>query len=318
MHRILDFEEKHRWQRLEDLIEKSKTRLRSTLSTEELRELGELYRRTSSDLAIARVESRDPELISYLNNLLIRAHSRIYQADSRAFSIIKKFYLEDFPRDFCSNINYMKLAGAVFVSFIILGFFLAYRDVEFTEFVYLRGIKQAILSNDYWWKDLNSANQIGASFIMTNNILVSIRAFAMGAFFGIGSLVDLALFGAHVGAVFGAAMNLNPPFATQLGEFVIGHGVVELTTVVFCGGAGLMLGYSLIDPGELSRLEALKKKGVEAARIVFGSATFLVFAGIIEGFISPSDLPPVIKYSIGITSGIALFSYLLYFGKKRK
>ena len=52
------------------------------LHREEVRELGRIYRRTASDLAIARAESRDPRLINYLNSLVIRAHGRIYQADA--------------------------------------------------------------------------------------------------------------------------------------------------------------------------------------------------------------------------------------------
>jgi hypothetical protein len=41
----------------------------------------------------------------------------------------------------------------------------------------------------------------------------------------------------------------------------------------------------------------------------------LVLAGTIEGFISPAPISPKIKYSIGIVTGLALYSYLLLAGR---
>ena len=150
---------------------------------------------------------------------------------------------------------------------------------------------------------------------MSNNIIVSIRAFAMGALFGVGAFYDIAFFGAHVGSIFGACYKLNPPFGFQLLTFIVGHGVIELSTVFFCGGAGMMIGYSIIDPGDMTRAQALKKKGMEAAKIVIGCACFLVVAGLIEGFISPSSLPPAVKFGTGILSGIVMYSYLFLAGR---
>jgi len=41
-----------------------------------------------------------------------------------------------------------------------------------------------------------------------------------------------------------------------------------------------------------------------------------VVAGIIEGFISPQPISPIIKISIGALTGIALYSYLLLAGRE--
>lgn len=78
----------------------------------------------------------------------------------------------------------------------------------------------------------------------------------------------------------------------------------------------MMIGYALINPGDKTRAQALKEKGIDAARIVLGSSCFLVVAGIIEGFLSPSDMPKSIKFATGIGTGIALYSYLLLVGRK--
>ena len=314
MNRFID-ERKDNWRRLEDLLGLLHGTSLKGLSKIEVREFGELYRRAATDLAIARAETRDPKLINYLNSLVIRAHGKIYRAEGEGASIIGKFFLQDFPRTFRANWIYMAIAGATFVVFGILGFIATWIDTDFTHFVYLSGVVDNIRSGERWWLSINDSNQIGASFIMSNNILVSIRAFAMGALFGVGAFYDIAFFGAHVGSVFGAAYKLNPPFGADLAEFVVGHGVIEISVVCFCAGAGMMIGYAIINPGDLTRGQALKKKGMEAAKIVVGCACLLVIAGLIEGFISPSALPAALKYGTGILSGVVMYSYLFLVGR---
>jgi len=313
MNRFLT-EHKDNWQRLEDLLMMlSGTGLRG-LSKLEVREFGELYRRAASDLAIARAETRDPKLINYLNSLVIRAHGKIYRAESQGTSLLWKFFAEELPQTFRRNWIYMGVAGGIFFVFAIFGFVATWINTDFTHFVGLSGITDNIAANNQWWKSLNDANQVGAGFILSNNILVSIRAFALGALFGVGAVYDIAFFGAHVGSAFGASYRLDPVFGNELAGFVVGHGVIEISTVFFCGGAGMMIGYAMINPGDLTRAQALKKKGLEAARIVIGCACFLVIAGIIEGFLSPSDLPAIVKVATGVGTGLAMYAYLALAG----
>ena len=310
MNRFID-ERKDNWQRLEDLLTLLQGTSLKGLSKMEIREFGELYRRAATDLAIARAETRDPKLVNYLNSLVIRAHGKIYRAEGEGVNIISRFFLRDLPRTFRANWKYMALSGGTFLFFVIFGFIATFHDTSFTHFVYLSGVTEQIQGNERWWLQLNEGNQVGASLIMSNNIFVSLRAFAMGALLGVPAFYDMAVFGAHVGSLFGACFKLNPPFAADLGTFVIGHGVIELSVVAFCGGAGMMIGYSIVNPGDLPRLQAIKKKGLEAVKIVIGCAVFLVFAGLIEGFISPSSLPPAAKIATGLGSGLVLYSYLL-------
>lgn len=307
-------DEKDNWRRLEDLLGMMKgTGLRG-LSRMEVREFGELYRRTAADLAIARAETRDPKLINYLNSLVIRAHGKIYRAESEGTHLIVRFFTHEFPETFRANWKYMAIAFAVFAGFAVFGFAATWWNTDFMHFVALSGVQDAITAGDEWWRDINRANQVEATAILSNNIIVTIRAFAMGAFFGIGAFYDLAFEGARLGSVFGACYKLNPPFGNSLATFVVGHGVIELSCIFFCGGSGMMIGFSIINPGDLTRRKALKKKGIEAAKIVVGCACLLVIAGTIEGFLSPSSLPAAVKFGTGIGTGIAMYSYLFLAG----
>ena len=168
------FIEKHKtaWQRLEDLLKLLDASSLRRLHREEVRELGKIYRRTSSDLAVARAESRDPRLINYLNSLVIRAHGRIYQANPQGGSLIKKFFTQDLPQTFRRTWRYTAVSFSVFALFAVIGFLGTRYDPEFSELV---GVPPSfrevyIETKTPWWEDLNEANQVGASKILTNNV----------------------------------------------------------------------------------------------------------------------------------------------------
>jgi uncharacterized membrane protein SpoIIM required for sporulation len=305
---------KDNWRRLENLLDILETSSLRGLTRMEVREFGELYRRAATDLAIARSETRDPKLINYLNSLVIRAHGKIYRAENQGLNLIWDFFAKDFPRAFRRTWRYTAFAFTVFMFFGIASFVLCYNDLNFADQLGLSSIQSAAQSNRQWWMSLNEANQIGASGILTNNILVSFMAFAYGAFFGIGTLYVLVMNGLSIGGVLGVCYKVNPEFGNSLATFMVGHGVIELSCIFIAGGAGLLIGYSLINPGDLTRAQALKKNGLEAARLAIGCACLLVVAGIIEGFLSPSSLPAFVKIGTGILSGVAMYSYLLLVG----
>lgn len=303
------------WQRLEQLLTLLDSTSLSKLSREEVRELGRIYRRTASDLAIARAESRDPRLINYLNSLVIRAHGRIYRADAQGGQRIRGFYTREFPRTFRRTWRYTLLAFLVFMLFSVVGFVGSYNDPDFSE---LMGVSPAfrelvIETKTHWWEDLNSANQVGASSILTHNIQVTVYTFAFGALFGVGTLLYLAFNGANIASVL--ALTYREGFGNDLVTFMVAHGVIELSCIFMAGGAGLLIGSAMIMPGDLSRGEAIKKNGKEAVRLMMGVATLLIIAGLIEGFISPAPIDPRIKFSIAGLTGIGLYSYLLLVGR---
>jgi len=308
-------ERKTVWQRLEELMQLLDRMTLRKLHREEVKELGRIYRRTASDLAIARAESRDPRLVNYLNNLVIRAHGRIYRADSNWLQRIIRFFTHDFPQTFRRSWRYTATAFGVFLVFSAIAFFGTRHDPDFSEFAGISPFFREVVINNRtrWWESLNDANQIGSSQIFTNNIRVTFYAFALGAIFGLGTLYVLAFNGAMFGAIL--ALTYRAGFGNDLLSFVVGHGVIELSCIFIAGGAGLLIGTALLMPGDLSRGDALKSRGMEAVQLIVGCVPLLVVAGIIEGFISPAPINPVIKFGIGVTTGIALYSYLFLVGR---
>lgn len=309
-------ERKNAWQRLEDLLRLLDHSSLRRLHREEVRELGRIYRRTASDLAIARAESRDPRLVNYLNSLVIRAHGRIYRADAQGGRRVRRFFWSDFPRSFRETWKYTLTVFVVFLVFSGIGFSGTWHDPEFSELVGVpTSARERILeTRTHWWEELNEANQLGATSLFTHNIRVTFYWFALGAMFGVGTIFATAFFGANTGAIL--ALVYRAHYGNDLVTFMVGHGVIELSCAFISGGAGLMVGMAMLMPGDLSRADAIKTRGLQAIRLVLGCVPVLVLAGIIEGFISPSAIAPSIKFSIAALTGVAFYSYLLLAGRE--
>ena len=131
--------------------------------------------------------------------------------------------------------------------------------------------------------------------------------------FGLGTVYVLVSNGLSLGAVLGAAQFYG--VAPLLWSFISPHGYLELTCIVIAGRGGLMLGNALLRPGLQLRREALARAARRAVELVVGTAPVLVVAGLIEGFISPSELPTPAKLLIGPLAGMALYSLLLTVGR---
>ena len=309
-------ERKGAWQRLEDLLGMLDRSSLRRLNREEVRELGRIYRRTSSDLAIARAECRDPRLVNYLNSLVIRAHGRIYRADaSEGRHRLRNFFARDFPRTFRRTWRFTALAFAFFLLFGAASFLGTWHDPEFSD---LAGVpahaRERILERKpRWWKELNEANQLAATGIATHNIRVTFNAFALGATFGIGTLFYMAVNGLSIGSVL--ALTLHAGYADELLTFMAGHGVIELTCIFIAGGAGMLFGTAVLFPGDRPRFDNLRLRGRESAQLVAGCVPLLAVAGAIEGFISPAPIPAGIKFAVAAVTGVALYAYLLLAGR---
>jgi len=117
-----------------------------------------------------------------------------------------------------------------------------------------------------------------------------------------------------LGAVLGTcqAYGLGYPLVA----FISALGYLELSDIVIAGAAGLRLGTAILRPGLLARRESVVQGARVAAHLFVGSAPLLVAAGLLEAFVSPSELPAPVKIGIGLATGIALYLYLLTAGRR--
>ena len=91
--------------------------------------------------------------------------------------------------------------------------------------------------------------------------------------------------------------------ALPLLSFVAPHGVLELPAIFKAGRAGLVIAGGLLFPGLLPRRDSLTRTGGQAVRLLLGTIPLLVVAGIIEGFLLPSNLPAYGRFLLAAAMG---------------
>ena len=310
-------EQRPNWERLTRLIEQAENKA-APLSPEQVQLLGKLYRATTSDLALAKRDFPQHKVTLYLNQLVARAHAAIYQGEPLSLRRVRRYVTHGFPQAFRATWPFTLTAALLFILPALFTGWLTYTNPEAARWVLPAGVQELIpiVERQELWLDMEpSERPFISSAIMTNNIQVSFLAFAGGMLAGLFTVYVMIFNGLMLGGLTGLTGHYGVGW--QLWEFVIGHGVVELSVIFFAGGAGLRLGWAIVRPGLLQRRDALQVAGQQAIRLLLGCVPLLVIAGLIEGFISPAEsIPALAKWGVGLGTGAMLYSYLLLAGRE--
>jgi uncharacterized membrane protein SpoIIM required for sporulation len=303
-----------RWQELESLLDRARGRRKRRLSAGELETLGHLYRQVTSDLAIARRDFPQDRVRQYLEQLVGRAHPVLYHREARQWSSFFHFFTRGFPRAFREAGPYTFLAFSLTLIPFALTIVLTLIDPNIGRVILPPGeLVDKIEQGQSWMQIARGDRGLASSFIMTNNIRVAFFAFAGGIVFGLGTVLVLLQNGLLLGATAGLAIRHG--LGGALISFVSPHGGIEMTVIFIAGGAGLRLGHALLSPGLLSRRAALSAAAGKAVPLIFGCVPLLMIAGTLEGFVSPSGIPHVAKFIIGLIALVCLYTYLLGAGR---
>jgi uncharacterized membrane protein SpoIIM required for sporulation len=299
------------WTRLNELLIRSDKNGICTLGHKELQELALLYRQTASDLATVREDPSTRSLALDLNQLLGRAHNRIYMGGRARASGILTFYRDVFPQVFRETLPYTVTACLIFAAMVVVGWVVSLAEPGFQRYFLGTAMLETIEQHKMWTHSIVSIKPLASSAIVTNNLTVSFTTFAFGVTAGIGTAWMLAFNGLLFGVVSAACWQAG--MANQLFSFVAPHGVLELPAIFIAGGGGLLIAKGLLFPGTLPRTASLVKEGGRAVRLALGIVPLLIVAGGIEGFISPTDLPSPLKY---LLASVMFMLFVVYVTRK--
>jgi uncharacterized membrane protein SpoIIM required for sporulation len=296
---------KPHWERLEALVTQCGSGGTVNLSRSDLREFGLLYRQVAADLSILRQDPTGTHYARRLNQLLGRAHSIIYLGKKTSLRSILVFFAEDWPALVWQMRHYLAVVASVFVLCGMAGALLTLRNPDFALQVLGPGMIDSIERHQMWTQSIVGMKPLASGTIMTNNLAVCFMTFALGVTAGVGTLYMIAFNGLLMGVV-GAACGMHG-MSLSLWSFVAGHGSLEIPAILFAGAAGLRLGAGLLFPGNLTRRESIRMAGMDAVKLELGTVPLLIVAGLVEGFISPLEINPAVKFALGA----ALFTALL-------
>jgi uncharacterized membrane protein SpoIIM required for sporulation/uncharacterized RDD family membrane protein YckC len=282
-----------RWDEFDALASRVQRRGLDDLTPAELPDFAARYREVAADLARLRTYGAEPRIIERLDRLVAAGHSALYRNEGHALRRAWKVITCECPAAVVGAWREVVLACLMFSVPAAVGYRMLRDRPQLAEEV----LPAVMLDRAEAGREARGTGQryvevaarvrpAMASAIITNNVRVALYCFAGGIFLGVGSLVLLALNGLQLGASFGHFVNVG--LGAYLGEFIIGHGVLELTAIWIAGGAGFLLGRTLIAPGELARSDALVLAGRRAVRMLGACVVCLLVAGLIEGLVSAS------------------------------
>lgn len=277
------------------------------------------YREVAADLARARTYGGSPELLFTLERAVGAGHNLLYTAPAGGWRGFRRWITGGFPALVRMRWRPILVASVLLYLPAVLTFAAVRHNPLKGRTMLPSVVMQRAEEADQrqaqgkGYVDSSEAGPLLASFLMTNNVRVTFLAFAGGVLAGLGTALVLIFNGVQLGAV--AAVFANYGVNMQLWSFILPHGVIELTAICIAGGAGLWLGSALLLPGRQTRREALVVRGREAVSLIGGTAMMLVVAGIIEGFVSPSDLPREVKLGFAALFAALLVAYLAFAGR---
>ncbi|MEZ4300153.1 MAG: stage II sporulation protein M [Polyangiaceae bacterium] len=281
--------------------------------------IASLYRALCTDLVRAKSARYTPDLAGYLNGIAGRAHSALYGARPiRAFGI-SSLILREFPQSLRKNWRFFLLSTALFVIPWIVGQAGTMAEPSFAK--QILPASQLEMMAQMYSKGFDEGRAAGldagmAGFYVMNNVGVAFRCFATGILFGLGSVFFLVYNGLTIGTVTGWVMNAG--YGGNILTFMCGHAPFELTAILISGAAGMRMGYALVATKGRTRIGSLRESAREIAALIMGAAVMLLIAAGLEGFWSPSSLPPPVKWAASVVFTLGMTAFLLFAGRERK
>jgi uncharacterized membrane protein SpoIIM required for sporulation len=299
------------WARLEALARKAGGRP-ERLGPDGVRELGTRYRAAAADLALARRRFPTDPVTARLEQLVTLGRQAVYGSRRSRPSLIA-FFSRGYWQRVRERPVALAVAAALMFGTAALAMLWGATDpgaasgVVPTTFIDAAQPPQG---------DRGLSASQSAAFsttIFTNNIQVTLLAFASGITAGIGTALSLAFNGLILGAVLGVSIDAGT--TGQILRLIVAHGVLELSCIVVAAAAGLRMGWALIDPGRRTRRDALATEARAAVTIAVGTAPWLVVAGLVEGFVSPSGQAPATVAAIGLGLGALFWTLVVWRGR---
>jgi len=314
-----------RWRSLESLLGALESRPDRRLSPAEAEQLQELYGQTAADLNRVTHGALAPELRQYLERLVARSYAELYYAlPTRSELWQPRRWLRiftAFPESFRRQSRYFALAVLITVLGCALGGLAVHYDPASVDVLlpadYLRNPEQRVHEEEQGEGHHLESTQIEAAFsaqLIRHNIQVALLAAALGVTFGIGTALLLFENGVLLGAV--AVNYTQRGFGLFVTAWLLPHGVFEIPSILIAGQAGFYLARLLLRRREDRDVRQTMREWLV---LVAGLAMMLVWAGIMEAFVSQHHAPVLpygFKVGIAVAELVLLTLFLLLTGRR--
>lgn len=276
-----------------------------------------LYERACADLLTVGESFSGLDLHRNLEALVARAYGEIHAGRrARLRWAPGNWFLRTFPKTFRRHVRLFALASLITLAGSLLGGVAVLMDPVAKQavmpFAHLLGDpSQRVRREETDSLAHRGQRQEFSAVLMANNIRVARNALALGASYGVGTCIVLFYNGAILGAV--CADYIAAGHSLFLAGWLLPHGAIEIPCILIAGQAGLLLGLTLLGRRRRQPLAVrLREVQADLVTLVGGCALLLVWAAIIESFLSQYHAPAL--YGAKIAFGclqLALLAWLL-------
>jgi uncharacterized membrane protein SpoIIM required for sporulation len=282
-------------------------------------ELADRFIQITDDLAYAKTFYPKSKTTAYLNGLAASLHQSIYKNKKVKRNRFKLFWVYELPLLFKKHQKPLWYALLFFITFSLLGALSAKYDEQFVQLIlgpdYVSMTNENIAKGDPFGV-YKSHDEFSMFFMITmNNIYVSFITFVMGVFASAGTVWQLFRNGVMLGSFEYYFFSKGLGWQSVLVIWI--HGTIEIASIIIAGGAGLVVGNSLLFPKTYNRLTSFKQGAVDGMKIVVGLVPLFITAGFLESFITRhTEMPVWLSISILITSLSFMIWYVVLYPNK--
>jgi uncharacterized membrane protein SpoIIM required for sporulation len=300
--------ERAQWKALEGTLAWLEMNPGKRLTIEEATRFHALYQRAADDLARVAAFAAEGELQTYLGGLVSRAYAEIHESRRRTRFRPWRWFTFEFPNTFRRHIRAFQLAALLTLIGSLFGAFAVQYDPEAKSVLMpfdglrLTPAERVARERTEQGRQMTGHKGTFSAQLMTHNTQVALTTLALGMTFGFGTMVMLFYNGVILGAV--ALDYITGGQTVFLLGWLLPHGVVEIPAILVGGQAGLVIAHALIGWGDrTARADRLRKVSRDVATLAGGVAVLLVWAGLVESFVSQYH-EPVVPYGLKIAFGL--------------
>ena len=271
-----------------------------TIIVEDAARALEAYNAIARDLAIARRLAPQSRARDFLEDTYARLHAEIHRPAIDFGDALLRLFRDELPSTVRWLRPYIAWVTLLFVVATLTGAWLVGAYPGLVSLFASEEMIATVERGELWTDGLLNVmpSSVLSVQILTNNIVVSLFAFVLGFLFGLGTLYIIGLNGLMLGGVF--AFTAQHGLEGRLFEFVVAHGVVELSCICLAGAAGAAVGDALARPGLQSRGAAFAAATRRAGQLLVAVTALLLVCGFIEGYVSPNpDMPLPTRLVVG-------------------
>lgn len=241
---------------------------------------------------LARAAARAPDNES-LAAQYAQAHMQLFRPAWNVGDELLRLFAERIPQAMRWLRPWLRWVIVLFLLAIATGWYLVHRYPDLVRLFASPEMISAVERGELWTDGMLNIvpSAVLSAQIFTNNITVSLFAFVAGFMFGLGTLYIVGLNGMMLGAMF--ALCAQHGMEGRLFEFIVAHGLVELSCICISGAAGAAVGEALIRPGEATRAAAFAAACARGAEVMVAVLLLLLGCGLIEGYVSPDPQMPL-------------------------